>query len=141
MKCLAILAVLLAFAGADAKPGPRGSSPQPSVLAELEFRAGSARLPRTSDSELGRIAAWAKARPDGLVVIGGHADARGRTAGDVRLSLARAKRVRDRLVALGVNPYQIVITAFPAEHRPFARVVVWGTRDREEARPPRMGRR
>lgn len=141
MNWLALLAVLFAFTGAEGQPRASGSHVEPSLLAELEFRDGSARLPRTSRDELARIAGWARTRPDGLVVIDGHADARGPAAGDIRLSFARAKLVRDHLVALGVNPYQIIISAFPAEDRPRARVAVWGTRDRYGARPSRVGRR
>lgn len=127
---LALVAVcgVPAAAGRDAEARPRGSPDHPpGLLAELEFGEGSARLPDASGSQLARIAAWASDNFDALVVIDGHADARGPAAGNVRLSLRRARLVRDQLLALGVDPDQIIISAFGAEDRRQARVSVWGT--------------
>lgn len=102
---------------------------QPGLLAELEFAEGSTRLPDASVCQLVQVATWARDHFDGLVIIDGHADASGPEAGNVRLSLRRARLVRDQLLALGVDPSQIVISAFGPEGRRHARVAVWGTRD------------
>ncbi len=122
MKPLALLALLLA-APAAAEPAPQPT--ETGLLAELEFGEGSARLPASSAAQLDLIAAWANDHYDGLVVIDGHADARGSAAGNVRLSIRRARLVRDQLVALGVDQSQIIISAFGPESRPRARVAVW----------------
>jgi outer membrane protein OmpA-like peptidoglycan-associated protein len=127
---------LLAAPSADA---------QPRRLAEIEFREGSTRLPEASGNQLVQVALWAHDNFDGFVVIDGHADARGPAAGNVRLSLQRARRVRDQLVAMGVDPSQIIVSAFGAEGRRTARVMVWGTSKLEDtprqARPSRGARR
>jgi hypothetical protein len=51
----------------------------------------------------------------------------------VRLSLRRARLVRDQLIAIGVDPSQIIISAFGSEGRRHARVAVWGTRNSLES--------
>jgi outer membrane protein OmpA-like peptidoglycan-associated protein len=135
MKFLAILAVLLASASARAEPSDSApSSAASSLLGEVEFREGSARLSGPGGSQLAAVATWAKAHLNALIVIDGHADARGMTAGDVRLSLARARLVRAQLIARGVSPDQIIVAAFGPETRRVARVTVWATRDRYRAR-------
>lgn len=100
-------------------------------LAQVTFESGSAQIPvkqrERIQLELGRVAAWALDNPDGVVVVDGHADARGSRSANVRLSLQRAKHVRDQLVAAGVDPDQIVIAAM-GERGEKRRVVVWGTR-------------
>ena len=142
MKFPAILAILLASTSALAEP--RGVAHHPgssSLLGELEFRDGSAHLSAAGGSELAQIAAWAKNHAEALIVIDGHADARGMTAGNVQLSLARARLVRARLLAHGVSPDQIVVAAFGPEDRRLARVTVWATRDPYRARPSHMSGR
>jgi hypothetical protein len=129
MKRFALLAVLIASPSVGAEP----ERPQPGLLAELEFGEGSARLPEGFGSQLGQVAAWAADHFDGLVVIDGHADARGPAAGNVRLSLRRARLVREQLIAIGVDPSQIIISAFGPEGRASARVAVWGNENTIES--------
>ncbi len=139
MKFLAIVAVLLASTGARAEPSGVAHHPgSSSLLGELEFGDGSARLSEAGGSQLVRIAAWAKDHPDALIVVDGHADARGLAAGNVRLSLSRARLVRAQLLARGVSPDQIVVAAFGPEDRRMARVTVWATRDRYQVRRSRL---
>jgi hypothetical protein len=123
MKLFALLAVLIAAPSAGAEP----ERPAEGLLAELDFGEGSSRLPAGSGSQLGQVAAWAADHFDSLVVIDGHADARGPEAGNVRLSLRRARLVREQLIAIGVDPSQIIISAFGPEVRRTARVAVWGS--------------
>lgn len=126
MKSLALLCVLVATAMAEPKEMSR--NPRNGLLAQLTFGEGQLRLPEASGSQLGRIAAWAEENFDGLVVIDGHADRTGPSAGNVRLALRRARLVRDQLLALGVDPNQLVISAFGSEkNRRHARVAIWGT--------------
>jgi hypothetical protein len=94
-------------------------------LAVIRFAHGSARLPDAAGSQLARVADWADEHFNGLVVLDGHPD----PGGTARLSLRRAQNVRDHLLALGVDPAQIVISAFGPEDSKHARVTIWGSKD------------
>jgi hypothetical protein len=133
MKLLAFLVLLAACPHADAEPRNMSQHPRVGLLAEIVFTDGSSRLPDAAGSQLGQIAAWANDNFDGLVVIDGHADAKGPAAHSIRLSLRRARLVRDQLSAIGMDPSQIIISAFGPEERRFARVTVWGTRSSLES--------
>lgn len=124
--------IVLALATSTVEADPRDMTRKPRVglLAEIDFATGSSRLDGVSTSQLGRVAAWAYDNFDGLIVLDGHAD----RDGNIRLSWRRALLVRDQLVALGVDPEQIVVSAFGPEHRrERARVAVWGTRNSAES--------
>ena len=129
---LSALALAFVATAASAHADPRTSQP-PHVgqLAAIEFERGSAKLDRGKDASFGMIAAWLEENPDGLVVLDGHADPTGAKRGNLKLSFARAKAVREALVTVGVDPDHIVIAAFgeggPASTRD-RRVVAWGTR-------------
>lgn len=128
MKALAfLLALLCATVPAVAQPGKMSQHPRAGLLAELRFAEGSTRLPDAAGSRLGRIAAWAEENYDGLVVVDAHADAFGPDRSNTRLTLRRARLVRDSLVALGVDPNQIVVSAFGPDGQHRARVSIWGT--------------
>jgi outer membrane protein OmpA-like peptidoglycan-associated protein len=122
MKKLAFICLIAATAYA----GPRDGN---GLLAEINYPEGQARLPEATSGQLRRIAAWADDNFDGYVVIDGHADRSGPEAGNTKLALRRARIVRDQLLALGVDPSQLTISAFGSENRPKARVAVWGTRE------------
>ena len=132
LVCCLALAIAAASQPAMAEPRHMSQNPRVGLLAEIRFQAGSARLPDASGSQLGRIAAWAFDNYDGLIVLDGHADRFGPARGNVRLSLRRAQQVRDQLLALGVDPNQIIVTAFGSEGRRHARVAIWGTRNSYE---------
>jgi len=131
---LTLVALALFAAPAAASPKP-SQHPRVGQLASVEFRHGSSELVVRGDTQLardlGEVAAWAEGNPGGLVVLDGHADRSGPRRVNARLSQARAMVVRDQLIALDVDPDQIVIAAFgetgpkSARHR---KVVVWGTR-------------
>jgi outer membrane protein OmpA-like peptidoglycan-associated protein len=132
MRTLALVAVLAGASlttttAASAEPRNMSQNPRVGLLADIRFSEGSSRLPDASGSQLGRVAAWGEENFDGLIVLDGHADRTGRARGSVKLSLQRARLVRDQLIGLGVDPNQIVITAFGAESRRHARVQIWGT--------------
>lgn len=132
---LVALAVALASTPALAD-GKKSQHLHPRVgqLAELRFERGSAAILKADREEnrLGHAAAWAQEHPDGLVVLDGHADETGTAARNVRLSLQRAKAVRQELIGIGVDPEQIVIAAYgeraPRKALPRRAVVIWGTR-------------
>jgi outer membrane protein OmpA-like peptidoglycan-associated protein len=102
------------------------------LLAEIKFGDGSMGMPDASGSQLRRVAAWAQENDDGLVVLDGFADRAGQTRGNIGLSLRRARLVRDQLIGLGVDPDQIVVTAFGAGAHRFSRVTIWGTQNSVE---------
>lgn len=124
VKTSSLAVILLAVATAAA--GPHDGN---GLLAEINYPEGQARLPDATSGQLRRIAAWADDNFDGFVVIDGHADRSGPDAGNTKLALRRARIVRDQLLALGVDPNQLTISAFGSENRPRARVAVWGTRE------------
>lgn len=131
MKSLAYLLVV-AFAAAPASAqSHRDMSRHPRVglLAELQFRAGSTMLPDATGSQLGQIAAWADENYDGLVVVDAHADRNGGSKHSLKVTMRRARLVRDQLVALGVDPNQIVISVYAPTTRRFGKVAIWGTRN------------
>lgn len=125
-----LLTMLLAAGTASAGPGQKSQHPRVGELAEISFSARSARVSVDNNEHLGEIAGWARDNPDGLIVLDGHAGRDERDA--VRLSQRRAEAVRDELVAIGVDPDQVVIAAFGDEgprHGANRRVIVWGTHD------------
>ncbi|HEY5928477.1 MAG TPA: OmpA family protein [Kofleriaceae bacterium] len=126
MRILAVLCMLMPLS-AGAEPRNMSQHPRVGLLAEIKFGEGSTRFPDAAGSQLGQVAAWANDNFDGLLVVDGHADASGPAAGNVRLSLRRARLVREQLIAIGVDPSQIIISAFGPEGRRQARVTVWGT--------------
>lgn len=127
MKVLLLLVLAATTTVASAEPRiPQHS--RVGLLASLEFREGSTRLPDAAGSQLGRVAAWAAENFDGVIVLDGHSDRNG----DIRLSWRRARLVRDQLLALGVDPDQIMISAFGPEEGRRARVAVWGTHNTVE---------
>jgi outer membrane protein OmpA-like peptidoglycan-associated protein len=73
----------------------------------LYFEYGSASLPPDADSTLAPLAAQARARHLQMSIIGYAADGDSVAYNDA-LSLARARAVRTRLVALGLPPGQII---------------------------------
>jgi len=134
MKYPVTIALVVAGATALALAEPTPSQhPRVGQLVELKFAPGSAELAVEVDArlldKLDEALTWAHDHPDGLLVLDGHADPPGGRAANVQLSLERAKAVRERLVAAGGNPEQIVVAAFgengPRRDRS---VVIWGTR-------------
>lgn len=133
-----LTAIALCFAGALVVAPAYAQSQRPRIgeLATFTFDRGSSDFVVRADEpgarELGEIAGWAQENPDGLLVLDGHADRHGNAASNIRLSLDRAKAVRDKLINTGVDPGQIVIAAYGEKHANEntrdRKVVVWGTR-------------
>jgi len=126
-----VVAAMLAAAPAPAQPSQH---PRIGRLAELTFDTGSAKV-AGAEQQLGSVAAWARSNPDAHVVLDGHADRRGTTPANAKLSLARARAVREQLIVLGVDPDQIYIAAYGetgAQKLNNRRVTIWGTRSNVE---------
>ncbi|WP_424971959.1 OmpA family protein [Dinoroseobacter sp. S76] len=69
------------------------------VLEDLRFEPGSATLAAGSFASLTSLAAFLRENPTRRVVLVGHSDAQGSTAGNMALSKRRAEAVRARLLA------------------------------------------
>ena len=148
MKIGLFTAVLFASVATIAHAQPKNASQHPRVghLAELTFAHGSAEVVFDTDgkvaAKLDRAASWAHENPDGMIVLDGHADRTGSEPINLRLSLDRAKAVRERLIGAGVDPDQILIAAFGEDGPRHDRsVVVWATRTGERAIVARTLRR
>ena len=85
------------------------------------FTIGSTYIRKAEDAKLVKLADWMKANPDFNVSLVGYADKETGTAkGNEKLSAARAKVVKDRLVKLGVEESRIM-TAYKGDTvQPFA---------------------
>ena len=113
-------------------PAPSDES-ETSPVSEVFFGFDSSTP--SSTPELGAIFRWAYEHPTGSIVLDGSADSTGPAAYNVRLSARRAERVRDQLVAMGVDEDRIVVAIYgeaalrrtaPALDR---RVTIWTTHD------------
>ena len=85
------------------------------------FTIGSTYIRKAEDAKLVKLADWMKANPDFNVSLVGYADKEtGTPKGNEKLSAARAKVVKDRLVKLGVEESRIM-TAYKGDTvQPFA---------------------
>ena len=85
------------------------------------FTIGSTYIRKAEDAKLVKLADWMKANPDFNVSLVGYADREtGTPKGNEKLSAARAKVVKDRLVKLGVEESRIM-TAYKGDTvQPFA---------------------
>lgn len=69
------------------------------VLEDLRFEVGSATLSAGPFASLSALAGFLRDNPDRRVVLVGHSDAQGSTAGNMALSKRRAEAVRARLLS------------------------------------------
>jgi outer membrane protein OmpA-like peptidoglycan-associated protein len=81
---------------------------------EVGFRTDSASLPDGASDALEALAGLLQAVPEMKVHLDGYADPRGAEQHNVKLSAARAEAVRDHLVAAGISPERIRLTAHGA---------------------------
>jgi OOP family OmpA-OmpF porin len=85
----------------------------------IRFANGRARIQRRSLAVLNRAARILEEYPELRVEIEGHTDSTGRASFNLRLSQARAERVRKYLIRQGVEPDRLVARGYGAE-RPIA---------------------
>src|SRR5262245_30804592 len=113
MRLLQSVALAASLAASTALAGPNSSQhPRVGELAQLSFAFDSADLPIGCEQKLGEIAAWAKANPEGHVVVEGYADRVGTVDGNLDLSLRRADAVRRHLVMLGIDSDQVIVAGY-----------------------------
>jgi hypothetical protein len=107
MKKLALLLMsLLASSALAGTPSPT-SHARVGEPAEIQFSLGSTKLPVTANQSIDEVAGWAKANPQGTIVLDSHAS--GQPGPATTLALHRARTVGDELVKLGVDPAHIVV--------------------------------
>jgi outer membrane protein OmpA-like peptidoglycan-associated protein len=134
MRYPLLIGLLVVGVSATALAQPDASlHPRVGQLAQLRFAPGSAEIVFDSNgkvaAKLARAASWAHENPHGLVVLDGHADRAGSEPANLRMSMQRAKAVRDQLIDAGVDPGQIVVAAFGEDGpRHDGTVIVWATR-------------
>jgi peptidoglycan-associated lipoprotein len=113
-------------AGAPSSNRPIGLPPVRDYAAIPELRDiffdSGAQTIRPGDAKiLAANAAWLRSHPDYLLLIEGHSDNRGATAGknesNLDLGERRAQAAMNHLVALGVHPNRITILSY-GEERP-----------------------
>ncbi len=92
---------------------------KPLVLQGVNFRTGKSVLLPESQVILDRVAESLAGNPDVRVEVGGHTDATGSRATNVRLSTARAEAVRQYLISKGVAGSRITAKGY-ASTRPIA---------------------
>jgi outer membrane protein OmpA-like peptidoglycan-associated protein len=83
-----------------------------SVIPDLTFDPGTARLQSSSYVALDSIADMLSASPDVRVEIGAHTDRSGSPNDDLRITTLQAEAVRDYLVVKGVSYQQIVARGY-----------------------------
>jgi len=114
-------------AGTDGVPAPGAALfpglPSPKDFAavadmkDIYFEFDRAAVRPEDTRVLDANARWLQAHPGTLVLIEGHADARGTTEYNLALGESRAKSTREQLVARGVAPSRITIVSY-GEERP-----------------------
>jgi peptidoglycan-associated lipoprotein len=105
-------------------------------LQRVQFETGTATLTDDGRRALEANAAILRESPDVHVLIQGHADERGDAADNLELGMARAKAVREMLVANEVAPEQLMVATY-GERLPLvegARPAVWSVNRRAEFR-------
>jgi len=78
--------------------------PLPVAHYTLYFFEGTTKLTPESEPELRKVFAELAKRPGAEVQITGHTDTVGQTADNDRLSLQRAREIREALIGQGLNP-------------------------------------
>lgn len=103
--------------GVTVKPVPEGVAIS---LEDVQFSADSSALAPAELDKLAAIAAILKAHPERDIIVAGHTALAGTEEGRLALSIARARAVADRLVALGArDPLHVQVEGYGAE-RPVA---------------------
>jgi outer membrane protein OmpA-like peptidoglycan-associated protein len=97
------------------------ASPEGLVLRvkDLRFVADSDEILPTEKGRLDAIASALKALPGKSFLVAGHSAAVGKAAGELELSVKRAKRVSDELAARGIEPSRLLYRGYGSS-RPLA---------------------
>lgn len=82
------------------------------IFDKLRFLGDSAELAPGALFQIRRMAEIIRAHPEVRVEIGGHTDSPGSAEDNLRLSLERAKVVRDELVRMGVSSKQLTVRGY-----------------------------
>jgi outer membrane protein OmpA-like peptidoglycan-associated protein len=100
-----------ASADADINTQSNIAPPQPAQM-DVFFDTDSSSLTYANDTELKKLAAWAKCKKTNVIHLEGHADPRGTVEHNADLSGDRAKAVQAKLIELGAPKDRIVVTLY-----------------------------
>jgi len=89
------------------------------LKSSLLFKRGKAKLSSASFKSLDEVVQLIKSYPENLVSVEGHTDSVGSAAYNKKLSLKRAKAVRDYLVKKGINSKRLKVVGW-GEEKPIA---------------------
>ncbi len=92
--------------------------PEATPLQDVFFAFDRAALDNEAKAALDGNVSWLKANPEVRVVVEGHCDERGTNEYNLALGERRATRVRDYLIAAGIDPTRISTISY-GEERPF----------------------
>lgn len=92
--------------------------PEATPLRDVFFDFDRAALDNEAKAVLDGNVSWLKANPEVRVVVEGHCDERGTNEYNLALGERRATRVRDYLIAAGIDPGRISTISY-GEERPF----------------------
>ena len=101
----------LALADQGATVESKVAPPQPTQM-DVFFDTDSSSLTYANDTELKKLAEWAKCKKTNVINLEGHADPRGTIEHNTALSEERAKAVKDKLIELGAPKDRIVVTLY-----------------------------
>src|SRR5688572_30728413 len=87
-------------------------APPMPVEKDVFFDTDSSLLTYANDSDLQKLAEWAKCKKSNVIKLEGHADRRGTVEHNAQLSADRAIAVRDKLIDLGTPRDRIQVTIF-----------------------------
>lgn len=92
-----------------------------SELRAIHFSTGKHSIPLSELVQLEQNSLWMQANRSAVVLLAGHADERGGETRNVRLGDMRAREIKCRLIASGVNPEQLTEVISYGEQRPVDR--------------------
>lgn len=127
VRAAAMLVVALGmtvFYAACAATGPTARSarvagiPPPDSLVRVHFATGDDGLDAEALDTLARNVAWLNRHPDAVLVLEGHCDERGDAAFNLQLGDRRARRVKEGLIALRIDPDRLIMVVSRGEMRP-----------------------
>lgn len=87
------------------------AEPLPPVQFLLRFQFGSDELTPASQAEIPNVVAAVQQRPAPDIAVIGHTDRAGSDDYNYRLSLRRAEKIRDLLIAAGADPALIAVSS------------------------------
>lgn len=96
----------------ETEPAPGAPVASGTIRGEVYFAVASSRLGPEANRPLARAIRWLRDTKDARVVIEGHADPTGSPEGNLALGQKRAERLRDFLVASGIDESRLEVISY-----------------------------